>query len=254
MKHFANPLRYILPAVLAVSMTGPREANAQIKDDMPWQAAVKTDLSVNFGDTGFHGRWEYQRCDCGDLYIKVEQVAPDAVLSGELIIVASRLLLARGFENNGHDAASLIQAPSLMLQLAYGLLNRSQPEGPAAVTDSQNWKIKEDKVNFNLNTGLATGIFGAPWQIEGKAWKTETGHRRFDLTFDFANPAPGDPDKRDSIKLSGDLDYLKEAFPYAGDAPFNGWRMQWLSEHKGKSKPVAKGTTLDQLRQQAKTH
>jgi len=254
MKLLSHPLPAIFLAGFTALFAGPRAVSAQIGENMPWQAAVKTDLAVDFGNTGFHGRWQYQRCDCGDLLIKLEQVAPDGVLSGELIMVRSKLLLARGFDKQGDDVAPLIQAPSLMLQLAYGLLNRSQPKGPAAVGDSQKWNIREATTNFSLNTGVATGIFAAPWQIKGKGWETEAGHRRFELTFHFANPSPGHPDKRDSIKLSGDLDYLQEAFPYTDDTPFTGWRMQWLSRHKPESEPVPEGATLGQLRAQAKTH
>ena len=58
----------------------------------------------------------------------VEQVAPDDMLTGELLMVDGQVLLSKGFEQQGADIEPLIQAPSLMLQLAYELLNRVSPK------------------------------------------------------------------------------------------------------------------------------
>ena len=114
-------------------------AQAQVNPGTLWREAVISELDVNFGNTGFHARWRLQRCDCGDLYAQVEQVAPDGVLTGDLLMVSGQVLLAKGFDGEDDDIEPLIQAPSLMLQMVFELLNRSQPEGPAAVTDKQSW-------------------------------------------------------------------------------------------------------------------
>ncbi len=246
--HIASLTVYVLMA-LVVLPAGQQTAIAQVAKDALWRSAVKTDLAVDFGDTGFHGRWQYQRCKCGDLLVKVEQVAPDGILSGELLTVNGKVLLSRGFAQQGMDTAALMQAPSLMLQLAYELLNRSQPKGPWAVTSKQKWRVKEARTNFNLDTGLTTGIFAAPWRIKGTGWKTDTGHRRFELSFRFSNPAPGHPDATDSITFSGDLDFEKEEFPYQDEMPLTGWHMQRLSGKAQKSEPVPEGMTLKELRQ-----
>jgi hypothetical protein len=236
----------------ALLLAGLQTAAAQVEKGTLWRDAVITELDVDFGGTGFHARWVFHRCHCGDLLVQVEQVAPDGVLAGELLMVDGQALLARGFKQQGEDIEPLIQAPSLMLQLVYELLNRSQPNGPHAVGRKQVWDETEKKRDFKLNTGLATGAFAAPWGIKGSGWKAESGRRRFELFFQFTNPMPGNPEETDSITFSGDLDFRKQGFPYPESTSLEGWRVQWISLNDRESELAAEGLTLKDLRQQAK--
>jgi hypothetical protein len=133
------------------------------------------------------------------------------------------------------------------------MLNRSQPRGPFAVNEKQLWDETEKTIDFHLNTGLATGIFAAPWRVKGSGWKTESGHYRFELVFQFTNSMPGEASKTDSITFSGDLDFRKQEFPYPDSTPLEGWRIQWISKNDLESEPVEEGLTLKELRQQTKT-
>jgi hypothetical protein len=238
---------YLFAAVIGL-LTGLQTTNAQVDQGTRWQEATITELDVDFGGTGFHARWRLQRCQCGDLYAQVEQVAPDGVLTGELLMVSGKVLLARGFEGQGADIKPLIQAPSLMLQLTYAMLNRSQPKGPYAVYEKKALDIQEENVDFKLDTGLATGIFAAPWRVKGSGWKTASDHRRFEFLFQFANPLPEDPEATGSMLFSGDLDYRKQAFPYPESTDLGGWNIQWLSLDDRESEPLPAGQTLKALR------
>lgn len=237
---------------LTVLLIGLQSASAQVGEGTLWRDAVITELDVDFGNTGFHARWHYHRCHCGDLQIKVEQIAPDGILTGELLMVDGQVLLSRGFEQQGEDIEPLIQAPSLMLQLAFELLNRSRPDGPNSVDGKQALEKTEESQDFKLDTGLASGTFAAPWSVTGSAWKTEKGHRRFEFQFQFNSLMPDKSDETTSITFSGDLDFRKQGFPYPESASLEGWRLQWLSLNERKSEPAAKGLTLKELRQQAK--
>jgi len=230
----------------------PQTASGQIENGMLWRDAVVTELDVDFG-AGFHARWRYHRCDCGDLQVIVEQVAPDDMLTGELLMVDGQVLLSKGFTQQGEDIEPLIQAPSLMLQLAFELLTRSQPEGPFAVADKETWNKKEKSTNFQLDTGLATGVFAAPWSVKGTGWRAETDHVRFEFVFKFNVSEPGQPKATSSITFSGDLDFSNTVFPYDESAGLEGWRVQWISKNERKSKPAEEGLTLKALRQKAKT-
>ncbi len=232
---------------------GMQSANAQVVKGTLWRDAIVTKLDVDFGGTGFHARWVFHRCPCGDLTVQVEQVAPDGVLTGELLMVNGQVLLSRDFNEQGVDIEPLIQAPSLMLHLAYAMLSRSQPRGPYAVNEKQLWDETEKTIDFQLNTGLATGIFAAPWRVKGSGWRTESGHYRFELVFQFTNSMPGEASKTDSITFSGDLDFREQEFPYPESTRLEGWRIQWLSQNDLESEPVEKGLTLKELRQQTKT-
>jgi len=235
---------------LALFLTGAQTAFAQIEKNTSWRDAVVAVLDVDFG-SGFHARWQFHRCDCGDLQVMVEQVAPDDTLSGELLMVDGQALLARGFEQQGEDLEPLIQAPSLMLQLAYAMLNRSQPDGPAAVKGKQQWKVNEKHKHLNLDTGLATGSFAAPWSIKGTGWRVDPEHVRFEMELDFTVSPPGEKREAGKIGFSGDLDFNPQDFPYGDDTDLEGWRVQWISLDESGSVTATKGTTLKSLRDKA---
>ena len=242
--------RYMF-ACLVLLLTVPQLANAQIDNGTLWRDAVVTELDVDFG-AGFHARWRYHRCDCGDLQVTVEQIAPDDMLTGELLMVDGQVLLAKGFKQQGVDIEPLIQAPSLMLQLVYELLNKSQPEGPAVVKHKQKWDEIEKKKDFHLDTGLATGAFAAPWEVKGSGWRTDADHIRFELHFQFNVSVPGGPVENSSIKFSGDLNFTEHEFPYAETDSLEGWRVQWISLNERESKTAEEGLTLKALRQKTK--
>lgn len=238
-------------ASLVILLTLSLPAVAQIEQGTLWRDAVITELDVDFG-AGFHARWRFHRCDCGDLQVMVEQVAPDDILTGELLMVDGQVLLSKGFEQQGEDIEPLIQAPSLMLQLAYSMLNRIQPKGPVAVTGKQRWNETEKKIDFHLDTGLATGAFGAPWGVKGSGWKADPGHIRFEFVFRFTTSVPGEPPEKGSMTFSGDLDFNQQAFPYNETSLLEGWRVQWISHNELKAKPAEDGLTLKVLRQKTK--
>ena len=249
-KQFTSFINHLTVACVCL-LAGLSVANAEVEKSTLWREAVITELDVDFGGTGFHARWRHQRCECGDLYLEVEQVAPDGVLTGELLMVDGQVLLARGFEGQGADIEPLIQAPSLMLQLAYSMLVRSQPKGPYAVREKQVWDEKEETIDFHLNTGLATGVFAAPWKVKGTGWTTDEGHRRFEMVFQFTNSLDGQETTTDSITFSGKLDFNRQDFPYVESTSLDGWKIQWLSLNERESKLLDDGLTLKELRKQA---
>jgi len=245
-----DPLLVCILAGLVLFAAGLQTATAQVDRNTLWRDAVVTDLNVDFTGTGFHARWQYYRCPCGDMLLKVEQDAPDGILTGELLLVDGQILLSRGFEGQGTDITPLMQAPVLMLQLANALLNRSEPKGPFAVGTKRDWDVEEPKMDFNLNTGFATGRFAAPWSVKGSGWKADSGHRRFELSFEFANPLPGKPDETGSISFSGNLDFRKQGFPYPESTVLDGWKIQRFAIGEDESDLVANGLTLKSLREE----
>jgi hypothetical protein len=238
--------------VLLIVITGSQTVQAQVKEGTLWREAVISELDVDFGDTGFHGRWRFHRCDCGDLQVQFEQIAPDVVVNGELLMVGGQVLLARGFEQPEPDIEPLIQAPSLMLQLAFQMLSSVQPQGPYALKEKQVWEQSEPNLDFKISTGLATGIFAAPWNIKGSGWKTDAGHYRFELFLQFSIAMPGESEAKSSITLSGDLEYQQHDFPYDGSTDLGGWSIQWIAVNDLESEPAPAGLTLDALRQQVR--
>jgi hypothetical protein len=239
---------HVVTACVLVA-AGFESAMAQVDRGTLWRDATVTELDADFGRTGFHARWTYHRCSCGDLLVQVEQAAPGGVETGELLMVAGKALLARGFKQQATDIGPLFQAPSLMLQLIYSLLHRSQPKGPHAVSGKQQWDESEESMNLVINTGLSTGAFAAPWGIKGNGWRTGSGNYRFDLLFQFNISQPGQPVETESISFSGNLDYSQQKFPYSDSTELEGWRIQYVSSDEGESELIENSLTLKDLRQ-----
>lgn len=237
---------------LLLMAAGLQDALASAKDGSLWRDSAVTQLDVDFGGSGFHARWRYHRCSCGDLSVEVEQVAPDGILTGELLMVDGQALLARDFDQQSADIEPLIQAPSLMLHVAYELLNRARPRGPAAEGEMQNWELLEKTRPFMVDTGLATGAFGAPWKVTGSSWKADSGKVRIEFRFQFNTVAPGQPRETDYIGFSGELDYKTQDFKFTDSTPLDGWRLQWISRNESESKLVSGGLSLEDLRQQSR--
>ena len=133
----------VLFSVCLLLLSGLQTVCAQVQENTRWRDAIVSQLDVDFGGTGFHARWNFHRCQCGDLRVMVEQVAPDGVMTGELLMVNGQVLLARDFEELDMDVEPLIQAPSLMLHLANAMLNRRHPSVPYVVDVKQLWDVTE---------------------------------------------------------------------------------------------------------------
>ena len=248
----SDTLFIYLICALGLLIAGLQTTFAQVQKAGMWRDAVVTELDVDFGNHGFHARWRFHRCTCSDIRVEVEQVAPDGTITGELMLVGGKILLSRGFAEQGGDIVPLIQAPTLMLQLAHAMLNRSQPTGPSSVGEKQAWSETEENLDLKLDTGMTTGTFSAPWSVSGSGWESGVDQRRFELLFKFTVSLPDEVVVSDSMSFSGLLDYRNLEFPYPESASLEGWYIQWISSDEFESRPVATGQTLKTLRQQAK--
>lgn len=242
------PLSLLLLFILAAS-----PAAAEVPPRAGWHEARVTLLDVTFGDTGFHARWEYLRCDCGDVMVRLEQSAPDGVLTGELLLVDGQVIAARGAVAQASDLELMLQAPTLMLHLAFGLLQRSVPDGPGSVTERNAFAVQEEERDLEINSGLSTGHFAAPWSVEGEVRPSGEAQRRFELAMTFANPQPGEAERRDSIRFSGGQDYERDGFPLRDASSLAGWSVQWISRGETAPAEAADDLTLGALRAEAKS-
>jgi len=224
-----------------------------IEPGTAWHESTVTLLDVDFPATGFHARWEYFRCACGDTLLRLEQTAPDGVLKGEMLLVDGQAVVARGPVAESSDFESMLQAPVLMLQLAFGLMQRAVPAGPAALDQQHVIALREAEQPIEVDSGMATGKFAAPWALEGRAWPSGPERRRFELNFTFTNPAAGGPAEQEKIVFSVGQDFATEAFPLPPNSSLDGWRLQWISGKDSEPEDVPNGTTLKQLREQAKS-
>lgn len=230
-----------------VFVCGPAGA-ADLAENIRWKDPSSVRLEVDFPGNDYHASWELFRCTCGDLLVRSELSAPGEVVRGEIVLVANRAVLMRGYDPEHAEEISF-DAPGLMMQLALRLLERSAPAGPTAITRKTDVAV-EDKVNFiNLDTGAAAGTFPAPWSVSGSIWPQNDTERRFDLQFKFvaADPAGGEA-QEGKMRLSGVAQYAPGEFPLVSGTELSGWDLSWRDEKDPAAAEAKKITTLEQLR------
>lgn len=242
-----------LCALLLVTVFASFSVQAQeMPPETRWHDSQVTILDADFPGTGFHARWEYFNCPCGDVLIRLEQEAPDGVETGELLLIENRVVAARGAAAAGEDLAPQLFAPALMMHLVSALLDRAIPEGPVVVGERREIAVSEKQQAIELDTGLATGRFPAPWQLTGSAWSSGPGRRRFELSFVFSNPQPDEPGRQDTMTFSGGQDFLRDAFPLSDESSLYGWRLQWLTGEDSIATLVTDQRELGSLRAEAR--
>jgi hypothetical protein len=244
---FINLRQRLILAGLLVLVCAPAGA-VGLPDNTPWKDPSSVRLEVDFPGNDYHASWELFRCACGDLLVLSELSEPGEVVRGEMVLVANRAVLMRGYDPE-HAQQISFDAPGLMMQLALRLLERSAPAGPAPI-DKKTDVAVEDKVNFiNLDTGAAAGTFPAPWSVKGSIWPQNDTERRFDLLFRFvvADPAGGEA-RAGEMRLSGNAQYAPGEFPVAADSELSGWDLSWRDENDAAAAPAAELATLEQLR------
>jgi len=222
----------------------PGTGDGAVQPGTPWSGVSAVRLDVEFPGNGYHARWLLHRCDCGDLLIESELNLPGDVEKGELLLVGSRAVLERGFKSEELQSEMSWDAPALMLQLAAYLLERSVPEGPAAVVQRTVVSIQEKKDPIALDSGNAVGGFPAPWSVATMVEPVQETHRRFDLQFSFSVP---DTSGMQEMRLKGVGDYQKRKFPLSDDMPLSDWKLSWRKPNdpaQGQGDPA----TLEDLR------
>ena len=243
----------VLLRVAALALLCPPLMAAPLAAGVQWKDPSSMQLEVDFPGNGYHASWQLFRCSCGDLLIRSELVVPGEVTHGDILLVANRAVLTRGFGPEAEEEISF-DAPALMMQLAMLLLQRAEPAGPAAINDRRQVDV-EDKINYiNLDTGAVAGGFPAPWRVQGTVWPQADTQRRFDLVFTF-NPGGGAGTEQEQgrMKLAGVAEYAAGEFPLADGTRLGEWRLSWRDEDDAAAATAGKAASLAELRQLLKT-
>ncbi len=224
-----GPARFALVALAAlVSLASGLSARAQPASTAVWHEPWTARVDVQFPGLDFHARYDFWRCACGDVLIRAEETEPAGVTRGELLLIRGKTLLVRGFGQPPGNLEHLLDSPMLMVQLVFTLLHRAAPGGPATVSGERELSVTEAARPLTLDTGLATGRFGVPWRIEGRARPVAgtPSTLRYELSFRFENEQDGVSLGQAELRFSGSLGFGGEAFPYGGDLPMTGWKRQ----------------------------
>ncbi|KAA9130819.1 hypothetical protein F3N42_10640 [Marinihelvus fidelis] len=246
----------IVTRLAALAATWALAGAAMAADDIDagtgWHDPVANVLDVDFGDgSGFHARWSYFHCECGDVLIRFEQGAPEGVTTGEMLLIDGQVLAARGDIAQVDDLETVLQAPLLMLHLSFGLLERAVPEGPSAIGERRHRFSASDNLNaYRLESGRYSGTFDAPWKASGQAWSGAESRRRFEMDFTFTLRDDQGGEDESTITFSGGQDYRPGAFPMQEESSLEGWKVQWISRNETVAHAAESGLTLGALREQ----
>lgn len=219
---------------------------ADLPAETRWADPSRVQLNVEFPGNGYHASWTLFRCECGDLLVRADLVMPDEEETGELLLVGGKAVLIKGFGSYKAEAAASLDAAALMLQLALRLLERSEPGGPSKIVTAQAVDVLDEINHIYLDTGYAEGGFQAPWSIDGRISAPDETVRKFDLNFMFTVTSP-EGVVRTAIRLYGDAQYAKTAFPVPGSSAIGEWGIDWRDENDAIQ---VTATTLEELRAQ----
>jgi len=243
-----NRIPLAAAALLAAALLCvPAGASAEITTDTRWADPSRVDLSVEFPGEGYHANWELFRCACGDLLVRSELSAPDAVDRGETLLLQGRAVLSRGFGEHQEELGSSLDAPALMMQLALRLLERSEPGGPARVTEPTEVEVVDEINQIYLESYSAIGGFHAPWSVKGTIAPAGADQRRFDLRFEFT-VGSGSAAQQGAMRLKGLGDFAADDFPVSGSASLEEWKISWRDEQDPAIPAATHARTLDELR------
>jgi hypothetical protein len=248
--HLFRPLTLLLACLAALICALPASSRAAIPAETGWHEPSAVRLEMSFPGEGYHASWKIHRCPCGDLLIESEMSLPGEVHRSELLLVDGRALLSRGFEDGGPNPVEAIDTPALMMQLALRLLERSAPQGPAAISGQLPIDLKEEIHAINLDSGHAAGGFQAPWSVNGDIQAVTDTWRRFDLLFRFSVLAPGETQAQEAeIRIAGHAEFAHKDFPLTGDTPLEDWRLDWRNEPLEIDKPASLAALREALDQ-----
>ena len=233
-------------AVLVAAAPAPAADAAPLAPEVQWKDPSEVRLEVDFPGEGYHASWQLFRCTCGDLLVRSELNVPGEQVHGDVLLVANRAVLIRGYEPEAAEQIS-IDAPALMMQLALRLLERAEPAGPAAISGPRDIAVQDDANPILLDSGDVVGGFPAPWRVVGSIAPVGDSERRFDLRFSFSTGAGSESEG--AMRLTGVADYRAKPFPLTADTDLTGWTTSWRNEQDSAGMAGEEITTLGALRE-----
>jgi len=235
-------------ALLILLSSLPVAGQDRIAAGTAWSQPFFTRIDATFSSDVFHARWDISRCACGDMHIRAEETLPGEIRKGEQLLVDHSVLLVRGYESHQGDLSSLLDSPVLIMQLLFILLQKAEPGGPAAVTANLEAEISEPKLHLELDTGIAFGLFPAPWSVAGTIGPRVQGRITFDLRFEFTVHQQDQEPGQSQVLLNGFLDYVEQPFPVDESEILDGWKLDWLQSSEEGQPELNPGVSLGQFR------
>jgi hypothetical protein len=225
-------------------------AQAAVPEGTAWDAASAGRLQVIFPGTDYSASWQFNRCVCGDVLVNSESSLPGEQRQGDMLLVGGRAVVYRGFDTERPEEVMSIDAPALMMQLVFRLLEHARPKGPPGIEARETVLVAGETEPVTLDSGQAVGSFFAPWTVKGTLSPGGDAAINFDIHFGFNVTPPGEGEEQlSSMDLSGTIDYKLQDFPVTDESPLGELRLVWRDSDDPAIAGAQDIVTLGDLRQ-----
>jgi len=179
----------LLCAFLGVFALG-HSASVRAQDSNPktedaggslWYKGNRIELRTSDESRKFEGDFRFSISDAGDLHLVTRETRAGKREAGEIIVLFSGVMIARGVEVDKEWAVSAIDGPALATQLALKLLHLAFPDGPTSVGENSPIRLQETERSVTVSTPTSDGMLMAPWAVEGSASRKADGSVTFDM-------------------------------------------------------------------------
>lgn len=196
-----------------------------------WYKGNRIELRTSDESRKFEGSFIFGISDGGDVHLVTRETRAGKTTEGEILMLFSGVMLARGIEIDPEWAVSALDGPALATQLALKLLHLAFPNGPMSVGAKGAIGLKETERSVTVSTPTSDGMLVAPWTVEGTASR-QTGERvEFDMVA-YARRASGG-DGPVVLPMSGSWNRLADAPALQDSMPLDGWRVYEAAPLRG---------------------
>lgn len=183
-------------------------------------------------------KWQLQTTKDGDIRLLIDVEGEGQKQKGAILLIAGNAMLTNGLTLKEGSEIDSLDAPTLMVQLATGLLQYAFPEGPKAIPKEISIDRTENTKAIWLGTpSTNAGPIPLPWQVKGNIGRA--GKKVvFDLKF-IRNPKES---RERSMNITGSWEAAPSSLVLDDKMSLKEWKYYKLGVYETKMRG---GTMID---------
>lgn len=197
-----------------------------------WYMGNLIELRTSDESRNFEGNFTFRISDGGDVHLVTRETRAGDTTEGEILMLFSGVMLARGIEVDPEWAVRALDGPALATQLALKLLHLAFPNGPMSVGAKDSIALKETERSVSVSTPTSDGMLVAPWAVEGTASRQTAQRVEFDMVAYARRSSGGDGTV--VLPMSGSWNRLADAPTLRDSMPLDGWRVYEAAPLRGR--------------------
>lgn len=233
---FASLLIFLVSCATDRSMESPSGGEERLQaavDEatITWRMCSKFILNHASQESDVTGTLTFEHAGNQELLISVRGYLSDSITvstgsqQGEILVVADKAMLIRGFEiEKGYELYALDGA-RLLYHLALSLRDRIYPQGPRNIDERRQIDFTELSEAVYVSTRSAFINFYTPWSVKGYVEKKNKETIAYDIMFDWTTP---DRHGSENIQFFGEWIKTSETSTLPDDLKLAGWKIYRL--------------------------